>query len=78
VHGFRSSFRDWCKETTNYPREIAELALAHALRDGTEAAYSRGDALEKRRQLMAAWAAFCSKPPVVQSRTVVPIKAGRS
>jgi integrase len=61
VHGFRSSFRDWCKEQTNYPREIAELALAHVVADKSEAAYSRGDALDKRRQLMAAWARFCEK-----------------
>ena len=48
-HGFRSSFRDWCAEQTNFPREIAEAALAHALKDKTEAAYQRGDLLEKRR-----------------------------
>ena len=56
VHGFRSSFRDWCAEQTNYPRELAEAALAHALKDKTEAAYQRGDLLEKRRRLMRAWA----------------------
>jgi integrase len=64
VHGFRSTFRDWCAETTNYPRELAEAALAHALKDKTEAAYQRGDLLEKRRRLMADWAAFCSKPTI--------------
>jgi integrase len=53
VHGFRSSFRDWAGESTNFPRELAEAALAHVLPDKTEAAYRRGDALEKRRQLMA-------------------------
>ena len=63
VHGFRSSFRDWCKEQTNFPREIAELALAHVLADKSEAAYSRGDALDKRRQLMAAWARYCAEKP---------------
>jgi integrase len=61
VHGFRSTFRDWCAETTNYPRELAEAALAHALRDKTEAAYQRGDLLEKRRRLMADWASFCGR-----------------
>jgi integrase len=63
THGFRSSFRDWCKEQTNYPREIAELALAHVVADKSEAAYSRGDALDKRRQLMAAWARYCAEKP---------------
>lgn len=58
THGFRSSFRDWAGETTNYPREVAEAALAHAVGDATEQAYRRGDALEKRRALMNAWAEF--------------------
>jgi integrase len=59
VHGFRSAFRDWCGETTSFPREIAEAALAHVAGDATERAYRRGDALEKRRKLMEAWANFC-------------------
>jgi integrase len=59
VHGFRSDFRDWCGESTSFPREIAEAALAHVAGDATERAYRRGDALEKRRGLMEAWAAFC-------------------
>jgi integrase len=59
VHGFRSAFRDWCGESTSFPREIAEAALAHVAGDATERAYRRGDALEKRRGLMDAWAAFC-------------------
>jgi integrase len=59
VHGFRSAFRDWAGERTNFPREIAEAALAHVVGDATERAYRRGDALEKRRALMEAWAAFC-------------------
>jgi integrase len=62
AHGFRSTFRDWCAEATNYPREVAEAALAHTLRDKTEAAYQRGDLMEKRRQLMAEWATFCGRP----------------
>jgi len=57
-HGFRSTFRDWASERTNYPREIAEVALAHVKSDATEAAYWRGDVLEKRRQMMADWAVF--------------------
>ena len=61
VHGTaRSSFRDWAKEQTNFPREIAELALAHVVADKSEAAYSRGDALDKRRRLMDAWAKYCA------------------
>jgi integrase len=62
THGFRSSFRDWCAETTGYPHEVAEAALAHAISDKTEAAYRRGDLFEKRRRLMAEWAAFSSQP----------------
>ena len=58
VHGFRSTFRDWCAETTNHPREIAEAALAHTLKDKTEAAYQRGDLLQKRRLLMADWSDY--------------------
>ncbi len=64
VHGFRSSFRDWCAEQTNYPRELAEASLAHVLTDKTEAAYQRGDMLEKRRRLMQAWADYCDKVQV--------------
>jgi len=59
VHGFRSSFRDWCAEQTNYSREVAEAALAHAVGDRVEAAYRRGDLFEKRRQLMDEWARYC-------------------
>lgn len=58
-HGFRSTFRDWAGETTNYPREVCEHALAHRLADGVEAAYQRGDLLKKRSQLMKDWAEYC-------------------
>ena len=58
-HGFRSTFRDWANDCTQYPRDLCELALAHDERDQTEAAYSRSDFLEKRRTLMAEWARFC-------------------
>lgn len=71
IHGFRSAFRDWCGEETSFPREIAEAALAHTVGDATERAYRRGDALERRRELMAAWAGFCLAPAggnVVQIR----------
>ena len=60
VHGFRTSFRTWTQEKTNYPREIAEAALAHSLNDKAEAAYARSDLLEKRAELMEAWAQFIS------------------
>lgn len=60
-HGFRSTFRDWCSECTHYPRDLAEQALAHAIESKVEAAYRRGDALEKRRQMMEDWAIFCFK-----------------
>ncbi len=58
-HGFRSTFRDWAGERTNYPRELAEQALAHTLKDKVEAAYRRGDLLEKRRPMMLDWSNFC-------------------
>jgi integrase len=73
AHGFRSTFRDWCAEATNYPREVAEAALAHTLRDKTEAAYQRGDLMEKRRRLMAEWATFCARPSA--AGRVVPLRA---
>ena len=57
-HGFRSSFRDWCSEQTDVPREVAEAALAHTVSDATERAYRRSDLFERRRKLMANWAAF--------------------
>lgn len=60
VHGFRSTFRDWTAEETDYPREIPEAALAHIVGDATERAYRRGDALEKRRKLMNDWEDFCT------------------
>jgi integrase len=72
VHGFRSTFRDWCAESTNYPADVAEMALAHALRDKTEAAYRRGDLFEKRTRLMTDWARYCSKP--TKPAAVVPIR----
>lgn len=60
VHGFRSAFRDWVSEETQHQGEIAEAALAHAVSDKTEAAYRRGNLLEKRKRLMADWAQFCA------------------
>jgi integrase len=70
-HGFRSSFRDWAAERTNFSREVAEMALAHTVGDKVEAAYRRGDLFQKRRQMMVGWARFCgtTRPPA----EVVPI-----
>ena len=75
VHGFRSTFRDWTAETTGFPREVAEAALAHTLGDKVEAAYRRGDLFDKRRALMDAWAAFCARPYVKPDCRVVSIHA---
>jgi hypothetical protein len=61
-HGSRSTFRDWASERTNYPRDVTEMALAHAIGDKVEAAYRRGDLFEKRQRMMADWAIFCSRP----------------
>jgi integrase len=57
VHGFRTSFRTWAQERTNFPRDVVEKALAHSIRDKSEAAYARSDLFERRRKLMEAWAA---------------------
>jgi integrase len=76
VHGFRSSFRDWAGECTSFPREVAEAALAHVVGDETERAYRRGDALEKRRLLMEAWAAFLAGSS--ETGTVVPLQPKRA
>ncbi len=69
THGFRSSFKDWATETTSFPNEISEAALAHISGDATERAYRRGDVLARRRELMGAWAKYCepgSAPNVLQ------------
>ncbi len=73
VHGSRSSFRDWAGETTAFPREVIEMALAHRLGDTAEQAYARGDLFQKRRLLMQAWAEFCSRP--APAGDVVPLRA---
>ena len=70
-HGFRSSFRDWAGEASTFPRELAEAALAHVVGDATERAYRRGDALEKRRKMMDAWARFCE--PKAAGSNVTPL-----
>ncbi len=58
-HGFRSTFKDWVSENTNYPNEVSEMALAHVIGDKVEAAYRRGELFEKRKQLMTDWATYC-------------------
>ncbi|HEV2607727.1 MAG TPA: site-specific integrase, partial [Xanthomonadaceae bacterium] len=60
VHGFRSAFRDWAADQTHYPNEVAEMALAHVVDDKVEAAYRRGELLDKRRNLANDWAAYCA------------------
>ena len=72
VHGFRSSFRDWCAEMTSFPERLAESALAHKIKDATQAAYERGDKFEKRRKLMNAWANYCISERKISN--VTPIK----
>ncbi|MEF8760392.1 MAG: integrase arm-type DNA-binding domain-containing protein [Candidatus Accumulibacter sp. UW25] len=73
VHGFRSSFRDWAGEVSNYPRETIEHCLAHQLADKAEASYARGSHFEKRRRLMEEWSRFCSAP--MKPASVVPIRS---
>jgi integrase len=75
VHGLRSSFRDWCAEQTNFPREIAEQALAHVVGSDVELAYRRSDLLQKRHQLMEAWGRYCTSGPTTSE--VVPIRRRR-
>jgi integrase len=75
AHGFRSSFRDWVAERTNFPAEVAEMALAHTVSDKTVAAYSRSDLFERRRRLMHQWATFCTTPPAQERQNnVAPIR----
>ncbi len=71
VHGFRSTFRDWAGECTNFPREVIEAALAHQIKNQTEKAYARGDLFEKRQKLMEAWANYCLS---TKKGSVIPFK----
>ena len=73
VHGFRSSFRMWAAESTNYPREVAEHALAHKLPDAVERAYQRGTQVDKRIHMMQAWAVFTEQPAA--SASITPIRS---
>jgi integrase len=76
-HGFRSTFKDWASERTAYPNEMSEMALAHAIGDKVEAAYRRGDMLERRRKMMSDWAEFCATVSQPDA-DVIPIGAGRA
>jgi integrase len=79
THGFRSVFRDWVSESTNFPSELAELQLAHIVGDATERSYRRGDALQKRFALAEAWAEFCARPSIKDGgKKVVSIRGGAS
>ena len=79
VHGFRAGFSTWAAEQTNFPREVAEQSLAHVISNAVERPYKRTTLFDKRRQLMAAWARYCSSPVVPKresgSNVVVPIGA---
>jgi integrase len=79
VHGFRSTFRDWCADTTAFPNHVVEMALAHTIGDKVEAAYRRGDLFDKRKKLMEAWAAYCCSPPAKQKKgaNVVSLRGAR-
>jgi integrase len=74
AHGFRSTFRDWAAESTNYPRDVAEMALAHTIGGKVEAAYRRGDLFEKRKRMMEDWAKFCGT--IAKAGNVVAINRG--
>jgi integrase len=74
VHGFRSTFRDWAAECTNYPDHVVEQALAHTIGGAVERAYRRTDLFEKRRRLMDAWATFCTTAPLQETNNVAPMR----
>jgi len=75
VHGFRSSFRDWAAEQTAFASEVVEKALAHAIRNDVEAAYRRGDLLDKRRQLLRSWEGYLNQPTSSNVAEIVPLRA---
>jgi integrase len=76
IHGFRASFRTWAAESTAFPREIIEGALAHATGTVVELSYQRSDVLEKRRQLMAQWSTFVAAPGRKTGSNVTPMRKG--
>jgi integrase len=76
AHGFRSTFKDWAAESTAYPAELSEMALAHTIGSKVEAAYRRGDLFEKRRRLMADWAAYCGRIAEPVGNNVLALRGG--
>jgi len=70
VHGLRSTFRDWTAEQSSFPHEVAEMALGHVVANAVERAYRRGDLFQKRRQVMDAWARFCTAAPAASGKAV--------
>jgi integrase len=77
VHGFRSSFKDWAADCTSYPNQVSEMALAHVIESKVEAAYRRGDLLEKRKKLMAAWATYCYSSRPAVGTNVTPLRRAK-
>jgi len=78
VHGFRSTFRDWAAERTNYPNHVVEMALAHVIGNKVEAAYRRGDLFNKRRQLLTEWSKYCdSRPLADQDAVIIPLNKSK-
>ncbi len=75
IHGFRSTFKDWCRDRTRFDNYVVEAALAHASGDKVERAYARSDVMQKRRELMNAWAKFCEIPPAKSTGRVVPLRS---
>ena len=78
VHGFRSTFKDWASERTNFSNEVSEATLWHAVADKVEAAYRRGELFEKRRKLMDVWASYCASRPASDAAVVGIRAAGQS
>jgi integrase len=76
VHGYRSTFRDWAAEATQYPNFVVEMALAHKVGDAVERAYRRGALIDRRRTLNEEWAAYCARP-LPATGDVVPMRRGR-
>lgn len=72
AHDFRSTFRDWAAERTNFPSEVSEMALAHTVSSKVEQAYRRGDLFERRCRLMTAWSTYCAAPKEIAQHIVMP------
>ncbi len=70
AHGFRSTFRDWSAERTNFPNEVCEMALAHAVGSKVEAAYRRSDLFDRRLRLMSAWSDYCGTKPAPEANVI--------